>query len=130
MWCDRSSRAAREQGDKRAKAGDGDFVARQPNAPVHQAIRGVEGVAAAQGRAKDRGDALRVLGLALLALAILTMGFVANPVDAIAAKAPKYGPGKWVLCTKMRLRPGPLLIRIDRSKNKNGTWYCWTGKPK
>ena len=37
MWCDRSSRAAREHGDKRAKAGDGEFVARPPNAPVHQA---------------------------------------------------------------------------------------------
>jgi dihydropyrimidinase len=30
-------KVAWEQGDMRAKAGDGDFVARKPNAPVHQA---------------------------------------------------------------------------------------------
>ena len=37
MWCDRNPRVAWEQGDMRAKAGDGDFVPRAPNAPVHQA---------------------------------------------------------------------------------------------
>ncbi len=73
---------------------------------------------------------MRRVAFALRALVVLEMGCIANPVEAIAAKAAKYGPGKWVVCTKMKHRPGPVLIRIDRSKNKNGTWYCWTGKPK
>ena len=37
MRCNRYPRAARKQGGTRAKAGDGDIVARAPNAPVHQA---------------------------------------------------------------------------------------------
>ena len=73
---------------------------------------------------------MRALGLRLLAVSVFAMGLHADPAKPLAAKTVKYGPGKWVLCTKMKLRPGPLLIRIDRSKNKNGTWYCWTGKPK
>lgn len=38
MWCDRSPRAAREQGGGRARTSDGDFLARVLKAPVHQAI--------------------------------------------------------------------------------------------
>ena len=51
-------RVAWEQGDMRAKAGDGDFVARPANAPVHQANAIWKGVTAAEGREAGGSDAL------------------------------------------------------------------------
>jgi dihydropyrimidinase len=42
-------KVAWEQGDMRAQAGDGDFVARQPNAPVHQANAIWKGVTQPKG---------------------------------------------------------------------------------
>ena len=42
-------KVAWEQGDMRAKAGDGDFVARKPNAPVHVANAIWKGVSAPKG---------------------------------------------------------------------------------
>ena len=42
-------KVAWEQGDMRAKAGDGDFVARPANAPVHQAFSIWKGKTRPQG---------------------------------------------------------------------------------
>ena len=51
-------RVAWEQGDMRAKPGDGDFVAREPNAPVHVANAIWKGIKQPQAGQARRGDAV------------------------------------------------------------------------